>query len=136
MANMDIDERKQNRLWEHRQNLNQDFNSLSNYFMLAQSFLLVVALSNSGEALVQHLAVIILGFALTLIWLYVQSKQRYLLTHLKKRCAAEFPEYAETRQQREHPIWQFSNTWIMAVLVPLLFTAAWVVIFVEVLILK
>jgi hypothetical protein len=136
MANMTPNDREQDRLWEHRQSLNEDFNSLSNYFMLAQSFLLVVALSNSGGASAQRLAVIILGFALTLIWLYVQSKQRYLLTHLKKRCAMEFPEYAKTRLQRQHPIWRLSNTWIMAVLVPVLFAAAWVVIFLGVLIVK
>lgn len=133
---MNTHDREQDRLWEHRQSINGDFNNLSNYFMLAQSFLLVVALSNSGEARASHFAVIILGFALTLIWLYVQSKQRYLLNHLKKRCSAEFPEYAETRQQRVHLMWQFSNIWIMAVLVPVLFTITWVVIFVGVLITK
>ncbi|MFD0360664.1 hypothetical protein ACFQZZ_04280 [Nocardia sp. GCM10030253] len=116
------------RLWEHRQSVNSDFNSISNYFLLAQSFLLIVATSNQIEVGYHRLIVGILALALSGIWLYVQSKQKFLLDGLKKRCAAELPDYAQTRADREHPVWRFSNTAIMARVLPMLFSLAWIVI--------
>ena len=92
-----VDGRAQDRLWEHRLSVNNDFSQLSNYFLLGQSFLLVVATSKDTFA-VSATAVTLLGIALTAVWLYVQTKQRFALELLKRRCAAEFPEYAATRQ--------------------------------------
>ena len=127
---VDVDERGQDRLWDHRQSVNNDFNAISNYFMLGQSFLLVVATSSGADQSAERITVTLLGLVLTVIWLYVQSKQKFLLDQLKRRCATELPEYAETREQRLHPLWRFSNTAIMAVILPALFAATWTVILV------
>lgn len=125
-----VDEPAQQRLWEHRQALNGDFNSISNYFMLAQSFLLVVAVTIGTSLTPRSLAVTLLGLTLTIVWLYVQSKQRFLLDQLKDRCAKELPEYAATRSLRVHPIYRLSITKLLSILPPLLFAATWVTILV------
>ena len=41
-----MDAREEDRVWDHRQHLNDDFNNLSNYFLLAQSFLIAAATSS------------------------------------------------------------------------------------------
>ncbi|MGY2093404.1 RipA family octameric membrane protein [Nocardia gipuzkoensis] len=123
-----LDEAAKQRLWEHRQSVNSDFNNMSNYFLLAQSFLLIVATSNQIETGYHRLIVGILGFTLSVIWLYVQAKQKFILDGLKRRCAAEFPEYAETRAGRAHTVWRFSNTAIVARLMPTLFGLTWIAI--------
>lgn len=123
-----MDERAQDRLWEHRQRVNEDFNSISNRFMLTQSFLLLVATSEGASGEGPRIAVTFLGFTLTLLWAYVQSKQKFLLDILRRRCAQELPEYAVTSAERVHPLWRFSNTWITAVVLPSIFAITWAVI--------
>ncbi|WP_028707692.1 hypothetical protein [Propionicicella superfundia] len=123
-----MDDAARQRLWEHRQTTNEDFNSISNYFLLAQSFLLLAAVDGMGTPDVARLAVSILGLLLTVLWCYVQAKQRYLLNQLKAECAEEFPEYNSTRASRTHRIWRFSNTAVMAYVIPGLFAVTWLVV--------
>lgn len=125
-----VDDGERGRLWEHRIAINDDFNSISNYFLLAQSFLLLAAVDGMETPNVARLALSVLGFLLTGLWCYMQAKQRYLLNQLKARCANEFPEYRSTRSSRSNPIWRLSNTAVMAYVIPSLFAITWIVILV------
>lgn len=117
-------------LWQHRQNLNADFNNLGNFFMLAQSFLLAVAVQGSekgGRATLLTTALPAFGVLLTIIWMYVQAKQRALLEAVKKRCAEKLPEYKTIREARTSSRWILSNTAILSYGLPALFLTAWLV---------
>lgn len=123
------------RLWEHRTSLNNDFNNFANFFLIAESILLAVVgglIGKPGSTKTIAFALIVLGFVLTFIWLYVQGKQRRVLGLIKAQCEHHFPEYRLVRAERRHPIWKLSNTWLLAYVVPSLFAVTWVVIFLAV----
>jgi len=124
-----MDERDKDRLWEQRENLNDDFMAFSNYFLVAESILLaVVAQSHAHDLSMTEVVLIVIGFALTGVWAYVQGKQKYILDQLKARCAEVFIEYAKIRDLRNRTIWRFSNTAIMSYVMPGLFGVAWLTI--------
>jgi hypothetical protein len=75
------------RLWQYRNNVISYFNSFVNSFLVAESVLLAVVgmiASNNSPMTKIKFPIIILGFVLTLLWLYVQAKQRFIIQNLKK----------------------------------------------------
>lgn len=124
-----MDERDKDRLWEQRENLNDDFMTFSNYFLVAESILIaVVAQAHSRAPSAPEIALTAIGFALTGVWAYVQGKQKYILDQLKARCAEVFVEYDRMRRLRSRALWRFSNTAIMSYVMPGLFGVAWLTI--------
>lgn len=117
------------RLWEHRLAINHDFSNLANFFLLAESILLATSGAILGSTTAPRLVLyvlIILGLVLTTVWIAIQSKQRRILSLLKKRCEEEFREYRETRIARNRFLDRVSNIWLMTYFVPLVFACAWV----------
>jgi hypothetical protein len=90
-----MDGREEDRAWDHRQHLNDDFNNLSNYFLLAQSFLIAAATSSltAHSSTLLRVTTAVLGLLLTFVWMHVQGKQRFLLSLAKRRCEELFPDY-------------------------------------------
>ncbi|WP_435209078.1 RipA family octameric membrane protein [Micromonospora sp. bgisy143] len=123
-----MEPRTEDRIWTHRQNLNTDFNAFSNYFLLAQSILL--AMVGTGISGKQHSPVFLpltaLGFLLTATWAYVLAKQKFVLDQAKARCSELFKDYRDLRAQRSDRRWLFSNTAILAYLIPGTFAFAWI----------
>lgn len=119
------------RLWQHRLNVNSNFNNFVNFFLLAESILLAVVGMLADKPMVTKpiiLSLIALGIILTLVWMYVQGKQKYILDILKKRCEEFMPEYKISRELRQAKRWRISNGWLLAHFVPTLITAIWIVI--------
>lgn len=121
-------------LLEHRQNLNSDFNNLGNYFMLAQSFLLAMSITvaTGPSTTAVGVALPLLGLVLTLVWLFVQVKQRAILESVKRLCELHVPTYRALKAARRARWWdRISSTLLQAYLLPLLFLSAWVVVLVS-----
>lgn len=123
----------QARLWEHRLSTNTDFTAFANFFLIAESILLATAaalIDKIDTAKMFMYVMNLLGLVLTVVWTYVQAKQKHLLSMLKTRCEAEFPEYRATRTARTKSLWKISNMWILTYVVPALFALAWISIFI------
>lgn len=117
------------RLWQYRNGVITYFNSFVNSFLVAESVLLAVvgmiASSNQPMANVKF-PIIIFGFILTLLWMYVQAKQRFIIQNLKRVCMKHLPEYREQQELRQNSAWKYSTTWLLTFLLPILFAGIWI----------
>lgn len=122
------------RLWSHREHTNTDFNSLANFFLVAESILLAVIanLVDKPNVTVLIYGITALGTLLSFVWWLVQNKQRRLLNTLKARCERELPEYSAAHEQRTPMSPKYSNTWILANAVPMMFLSTWSVVVVAI----
>ncbi len=117
------------RLWQYRNSVISFFNSFVSSFLVAESVLLAVVgmiASSSSPMTKIKFPIIILGFILTLLWMYVQAKQRFIIQNLKNVCMEHLPEYRHQQELRQNSIWKFSTTWLLTFLLPLLFAIIWV----------
>jgi hypothetical protein len=118
------------RLWEHFWHLDNNFYNRLNFFLVFESVLLgVVGLLNSrpnGSILVLKL-IMLLGFSLTVLWGYVQARQKYLLDDLTEQVKAVASEYRITLERRKQAKWPISSVWLLAYIVPLLVALIWLV---------
>ena len=92
-----------NRLWEHGLHEDSVFNERQNYFLVAESMLLVAyATLLSAQQPKIFIAKVIASFGvlLTLAWIYVNARQWYVLRHLRERCITVLPDYEKTYQTR------------------------------------
>ena len=119
------------RLWHYRNSVITIFNNFVNSFVVAESVLLAVVgilASSSSPMTGIKIPVIFLGLFLTLLWMYVQANQRFILQSLKGVCAEHLPEYRKQLKLRQNSVWKFSTTWLLAFLLPLVFAAIWVIV--------
>ena len=119
------------RLWQYRDSEITFFNNFINAFVVAESVLLAVVgmfTSSGSSKVIIVIPVVILGLVLTLLWMYVQAKTRFILNSLKSVCADHLPEYREQLELRANSIWRLSTSWILAFLLPLLFATVWIFI--------
>ena len=126
-----------NRLFQHGLHEDNVFTERSNYFLMAESLLVVAytgllsgmsagsspAKAGSIIGIARTLAAF--GFLLTILWIYVNQRQRYVLKHIKERAREILPEYKVTYETRNN--WRISSTWLMAYAVPLLIAVMWAV---------
>ena len=101
------------RLWQYRNSVITYFNGFVSSFLVAESVLLAVvgmiASNNSSMAKIKF-PIIILGFILTLLWMYVQAKQRFIIQNLKKVCLENLVEYRVQQELRQNSVWKYSTT--------------------------
>jgi hypothetical protein len=119
-----------NRLWEHRLHVDNEFYSRLNFFLVFESVLMgVVGVLYSSPHPVMFVlrAISILGFCITLVWVYVQARHKYLLDTLNARCSEIIPEYRETIDYWKKTKWPFSTRWLLAYVIPVLVVAVWIV---------
>ena len=117
------------RIWQLRLHSDVMFTNHSNYFLLCESILIVVVSMLAGKRPVQ-LAVTIVGFLLTLIWICVLGKQRCILNLLKSICKQKIPEYKEYKELREKECpWGISGILLLAYAVPGLIGMLWLYLF-------
>ncbi|PWH12404.1 MAG: hypothetical protein DDG60_13365 [Anaerolineae bacterium] len=126
-----------NRLWQHGIHEDEIFNNRLNFFLVLESVLFaVVAMLLSASAggntpqkqIIILRLIAILGLALTVVWTYVQARQKYVLDRLQTRMKKYIPEYAETFQEREKMRWPFSNRTLLTYVIPSLFIIIWIVL--------
>ncbi len=117
------------RVWSHRDQINRDFNSLANFFAVAQALLVGAAANLLDKPRLENLLIglVLIGVLLTSIWWLVQAKQYRILNELKSRCEECLPEYKETHTQRSNARvkLRYSNTRMLAHVLPFLFLATW-----------
>ena len=125
------------RLWEHALLQDELFVQRSNFFLVAESLLVVaytgilgLSLSVHGQPLRLQVAALVLsifGCLLTVIWVFVSGRQRQVLLDLHKRAREAFPEYRRTIEERKLPGGRISGTFLMAFGVPVLAAIMWLI---------
>lgn len=132
MANESRDPDEIKLLWEYRDICINGFNSFVNFFVVAESVLLAVigaSFDSSISGSVIQIPIIVLGFAITLVWMYVQGKQRFIINIVRKQCEDYIPAYRVLRtNMRTATFWRVSNMWLLAYFLPGIFAATWLVL--------
>lgn len=120
------------RIWQHKLHEDKVFEDRLHFFLIFESILLAFVSNLLGiniASKVMPLLVAILGFMTSIAWLYVQSKQRYVLEGLKSRCERIIPEYRDSREARRgRRLYRISNTKLLAHGMPALMALVWMVV--------
>jgi hypothetical protein len=127
---------EKSRLWQHGMHEDQVFNNRLQFFLALETMLFgLVALllgnfiRDENPSPVQSLIfrlVLGLGLLLTLVWSYVQARQRYVFENLRNRIRKHLPEYNITRDEREKIRWPFSNLTLLTYIIPGIFILLWI----------
>jgi hypothetical protein len=125
------------RLWAHALLQDELFVQRSNFFLVAESLLVVSYTGILGLSFSVHeqplrlrvaaLVLAIFGCSLTVMWAFVNGRQRQVLLDLHKRAREAFPEYRRTIEERKLPGGRISGTLLMAFGVPVLAAIMWLI---------
>jgi len=123
------DEKAKQRMWEHGLHEDNVFNERLNFFLIFESVSLGVIgalFTHSPENDESLRFLSLFGLIVTLLWLYVQARQKYVLDSIKARDSAALPDYAFILQIRRR--WPLSTTWLMTYFLPFLILAMWLIV--------
>jgi hypothetical protein len=126
-----LDNEQINRLLEYRLHLENNFNNRLNFFLVFESVLIAmvgVLYSRPSTSILVARLVIILGFSLTLIWGYVQARQKYVVYSINELMEEIAPEYKLASERRKRRKWPISSIWLLTYLVPGFIALTWVVL--------
>jgi len=128
-----LDNEQINHLWQHTMHSQNRFDNRLNFFLIFESVLLGVVgtlYSKSASTKPVLITIICLGFFLTVLWGYIQAREKYLFEGVEKRLEEVAPEYRETLRRREQRRWPLRSTPLLTYGVPAMITAVWIVFFV------
>jgi hypothetical protein len=132
--NLDSEQKK--RLWEMTVHDDTMFNNRLNFFLVFESVLLsVVGLLYSSKftpAKIVLIMIICLGIVLTILWGYIQARQRHVYESLASLCREVFPEYKMARAQIGK--WPLSAVMLLTYIVPALVLLIWIILLVSLII--
>lgn len=114
------------RLWEYRTQEENVFYQRINFFLVAESMLIVAYTTVFAKEGLGFSAqtVIALGFLLTVAWVVVSHRQRVAYSHIRDIVVSVCPEYASLRQTRPKS-WVPSSWFVMTYVVPALLLGSW-----------
>ena len=120
------DEMVKDRFFQHVLHEYNVFNERLNFFLVFESVSLGVigalyANSHSDNRPAQFLA--LFGLLVSLLWLYVQARQKSLLDSNRARAVAGLPDYAFMVRYRRR--WPISTVWLLAYFLPFLVLLMW-----------
>jgi hypothetical protein len=127
---LDGQTREATMLWQYKLHEDSIFYQRLNFFLVAESMILVAFASLFSSSHPQKSAMVttgILGCVVTFIWGYVGARQRNVVAQIVKEAEAVIPMYARIR--RERPKW-FSSTWLLTYSVPSAMLLTWAVLIV------
>jgi len=129
--NLDSDQKK--RIWEMTVQDDTMFNNRLNFFLVFESVLLsVVGLLYSSKftpAKTVFITIICLGIVLTVLWGYVQARQKHVYDTLASICKEVFPEYKMARATIGR--WPLSAVMLLTYVVPALVLLIWIVLLIS-----
>ena len=120
-----------NRLWEHGMHEDTIFNDRLNFFLIFESVLLgVVGMLYTRQPAAMKavpIAIITLGLLITIIWAYIQARQRSTLHRLIERLEQNLPEFRETYEPLDRKRWRrLSGTLLLTYVIPILVALIWI----------
>ena len=94
-----LDSEQRNRLWEYRLHVENLLYSRLNFFLIFESVLLGVVgalYSRTGQSTLVLKVIVLLGFCITVVWVYVQHNVKQIFVVLDRRVIESFPEHKES----------------------------------------
>ena len=129
-----LDNEQKNRLWQHKINEEAVFNSRLNFFLVFESVLLsVVGLLSSKAASpnkVVLISIISLGFILTILWGYIQAKNKSNNEIIRALAVKALPEYRMVRTQLAK--WPVPTMPLLTYGIPILVGLIWIALLIAV----
>jgi hypothetical protein len=128
-----LDEEQISHLWQHAMHSQNRFDNRLNFFLIFESVLLGVVASlysKSPSSKPILITLICLGFFLTILWGYIQAREKFLFEGSEKRLKEVSPVYQETVLRRTQANWPLHSTPLLTYGVPTVVTLVWVVLFV------
>lgn len=128
-----LDNDQLNRLMQHAMHTQNRFDNRMNFFLIFESVLLgvVTALySKNSSTNPVLITVICLGFFLTILWGYIQIREKFLFEVVENRLSEELPEYQETLRRQSMGRWPLHSTFVLTYGVPGLIAVVWIILFV------
>lgn len=119
---------QQRRIWELRLHFNQNFYNRLNFFLVFESVLLGVVglLYSKPQPPVLILKMMVLpALCLTIIWGYVQSRQKHFIDDLDEQIICFAPEYKAHLERRRPQRWYISSKWLLTYMTPGLVILIW-----------
>jgi hypothetical protein len=120
-----------NRLFEHGLHVDTMLHNRMNFFLVFESVLLSVVsvlYSRPSSPKAVLFTIICLGFVLTLLWGYIQARQKWVRDSLKAFRREVMPEYEMTMKRREQVKWPIDSTTLTTYGVPPLVGLVWIVL--------
>jgi hypothetical protein len=118
-------------LFEHILHEDTVFNERLNFFLVFESVIMGIVgvlYQKSAPSLPVIRTLIALAIFLTIIWGYVQARQKYIIELLVKRSLLTMPEYQTIVEIRNRVKWPVSNLWLLAYIVPAVVALLWLVL--------
>ncbi len=97
-----LDSEQSRRLWEYRLHVENQLYSRLTFFLIFESVLLGVVgalYSKIGLSILILRAIVILGFCITVVWLYIQHNIKQIFFVLDNRARDNFPEHKESMKR-------------------------------------
>ena len=127
----DLENDQINRLWEHRLHIDNLFYERLSFFLVFESVLLGVVgvlYSRPNPVILVPKVISILGFIITIIWVYVQARHKHIFNVVSTRAKEIMPEYRITLERIDQKRWPLSATWLLAYVVPILVVVVWIIL--------
>ena len=129
-----LDNDQKNRLWQHKMHEETTFNSRLNFFLVFESVLLsVVGLLSSKAASpnkVVLISIISLGFILTILWGYIQAKNKSNTEIIRALVVKALPEYRIVSTQLAK--WPIPTMPLLTYGIPILVGLIWIALLIAV----
>ena len=118
------DDAAKTRLWSHRLHEDVVLADRQNFYLVAQSLLVVAEADLIGSGETAGAAVLAAaGLVLTATWFYVIRRQRAIVKHVQDRAVEVLPEFRDTYESRPRGR---SSTDVFVTVVPALLGAIWI----------
>jgi hypothetical protein len=127
------------RLWSHRLHQDEEFVQRGNFFLVAESLLVVAysgiltsglapgAVGHSDRLLLGARVIAGFGLLLSIIWTYVSNNDRHIVMYLHNEARHLIPDYNQYSQERRRPGRRVSTNWLMTFVIPALAGIMWLV---------
>ncbi len=131
-----IDVHEAERLWQWWLLEEGNFNDRLNFFMVVESVLLggLVLFLGQGNSLYPAMITLkvflVAGFLLTIVWIYIQLRQRYVMDVIRGQLRIYLPDFSRTEKEIEKKHWPFKIRDVFVYIVPGIFMLMWGLLFV------
>jgi hypothetical protein len=115
-------------LFEHILHEDTMFNERLNFFLIFESVIMGIVgvlYQKSTPSLPVIRTLIVLAIILTLIWGYVQARQKWILDCLVARSLKEIADYRAIVEERKRARWPIGNLTLLAYVVPTVVVVLW-----------
>lgn len=130
-SNLDSEQAKY--LWEYRLHVEKVFYDRMNFYILLESVLLVaiVTIYSNKPITAIIIAICIVGFVVTVIWLYLQVWYKAMLNVLSERVKCRIPAYKEAMKlvKTEFPHHCLPSPLSVTVYLPVVLLLLWLLLF-------